>query len=442
MTNESFDRRARGEQPEPFDRSVLKRENEYTGKYLVLLDPQEAESGMEALRSSVGIPAAEQVRGAEVESTLRMLEDPQTSVLFPELGVAVVEAAPDQREALVTACQEQPSIIAAEPERMVYVSTITDQRTEVTGYFPTYRSDEEVLQQHTSAVLAAALGPAWDESNHTWGPQAIRATQSRLTGKGIKIAVLDTGVDTNHPDLSGRITATASFVLGQAVQDGNGHGTHCIGTAAGPANPQQQPRYGVATEAQILAGKVLSNQGSGSDGQILAGIQWALSQGAKVISMSLGAPVSHGQLFSPVFENVAQRVVRAGTLIVAAAGNDRRTGVPCNHPANCPSILAVAAVSKALDVAPFSCQAQNLAGAEINIAAPGVDVRSAWPMPKAYHTISGTSMATPHVAGVIALLAQENPNASASDLQQRLISGAFPLAQPPEDVGAGLVQAP
>ncbi|MGW1603822.1 S8 family serine peptidase [Streptomyces eurythermus] len=439
MTNEPFDRRASDGQFGLYDQSVLKRENAYTGKYLVLLDCDEEERGMQALRSHAGIATAEPVRGAEAENAVRVLETPDVNALFPELGVAVVDVAPDQREALVTAAQEEPSVIAAEPERLVYISTITDRTREVKGYYPTYRSDEDVLERHTTAALAVSLGPAWDETGHTWGLQAVRANHSHLTGQGVRVAVLDTGVDTEHPDISARVAGTASFVLGQSVQDGNGHGTHCIGTAAGPAQPQQGPRYGVAPEAQILAGKVLSNQGSGSDGQILAGIAWALSQGAKVISMSLGAPVSLGQLFSPVFESLAKRVVTAGTLIVAAAGND---GGPVNHPANCPSILAVAALGKALDVAPFSCRSQGLIGAEINVAAPGVEVRSAWPVPQLYKTISGTSMATPHIAGILTLLAQGVPDATAAELKKRLLSGAYRLAQPPASVGAGLGQTP
>ncbi|MEV5350567.1 S8 family serine peptidase [Streptomyces achromogenes] len=439
MTNESFDRRAGDGQFGLYDQSVLKRENAYTGKYLVLLDCQEEERGMQALRSQAGIATAESVRGAEAENAVRVFDAPDMNALFPELGVAVIDVAPDQREALMTAAQEEPSVIAAEPERLVYISTITDRSREVKGYYPTYRSDEDVLERHTTAAMAVSLGPAWDETAHTWGLQAVRANHTHLTGQGVRVAVLDTGVDTEHPDLSARIAGTASFVPGQSVQDGNGHGTHCCGTAAGPAEPQHQPRYGIAPGAEILAGKVLSNQGSGSDGQILAGIAWALSQGAKVISMSLGAPVSPGQLFSPVFESLAKRVVTAGTLIVAAAGND---GGPVNHPANCPSVLAVAAVGRALDVAPFSCRGQGLLGAEVNIAAPGVEVRSAWPMPQLYNTISGTSMATPHIAGIVALLGEAAPDATAAELKKRLLSGAYRLAQAPASVGAGLGQAP
>ena len=129
-----------------------------------------------------------------------------------------------------------------------------------------------------------------DESQATWGLQATGVIASDYTGAGIKVAVLDTGMDLEHPDFEGRAITSRSFVSGQAVQDGNGHGTHCIGTACGPADVV--PRYGIASQAEIFAGKVLSNAGSGSDAQILAGINWAVANGCPVISMSLGADVA------------------------------------------------------------------------------------------------------------------------------------------------------
>ncbi|MFE0654764.1 S8 family serine peptidase, partial [Streptomyces sp. NPDC059534] len=157
------------------------------------------------------------------------------------------------------------------------------------------------------------------------------------------MAVLDTGVDTDHSDLAGRIEATASFVPGESVEDGNGHGTHCIGTSAGPASPRQGPRYGVACDARILAAKVLSNAGSGTDGQILAGIAWAVAQGARVISLSLGAPVRPGELFPQTYEILGSARPRArGTVVVAAAGNDsgRPPRIePVSRPANAPPSL-------------------------------------------------------------------------------------------------------
>ncbi|HEU4678468.1 MAG TPA: S8 family serine peptidase, partial [Terrimicrobiaceae bacterium] len=144
------------------------------------------------------------------------------------------------------------------------------------------------------------------------------------------------------------------------------------------------------------------------------------------------------------YEQIAQRARAAGTLIVAAAGNDsRRPGKikPVSRPANCPSILAVAAVDQALAVAPFSNRGENSGGGEVNIAAPGVDVLSL--APQAGHAeMSGTSMATPHVAGVAALLAEANPDASADELADLLVAGAASLPLSAEDVGAGLLRAP
>ncbi|MGC9495681.1 S8 family peptidase [Streptomyces sp. WG7] len=340
--------------------------------------------------------------------------------------------------------EAEPSIITAEPERMVYALPITTPQQAPTEFFPAFRSDEDVTARHARAETAAVQGPSWIEDGYTWGLQAVRAQLSHLTGDGVKVAVLDTGVDTDHPDLTGRLEATESFVPGETVDDVHGHGTHCAGTVAGPAEPQQGPRYGVAPEARLLVAKVLNNRGKGPDGQILAGMAWAVSHGARVISMSLGARVRPGELFPQTYETLAVRALALGTLIVAAAGNDSRRPVrtdPVSRPANCPSILSVAALDRALAPAPFSNGAVNGQGGEINIAAPGSQVHSAAPG-GGYQAMSGTSMATPHVAGVVALLAQAHPEASAADLSAALVTGVFPLGQPAADIGAGLLQAP
>ncbi|PBC80534.1 Subtilase family protein [Streptomyces sp. 2224.1] len=445
MANGPMGRRAFGERPGHPNGPVTGQGTEYTGRYVVLLDPSDQESGLNALRSSADIASVERVRGTDAAHVAELLERPDVSVLFEELGAAVVEVRPEQRHALVTTAEAESSIIAAEPERMVYASPITAPQQAPTEFFPAYRSDEEVVAHHTRAEIAAAQGPAVDEQKWTWGLQAIRANLSSLTGRDVKIAVLDSGVDTHHPDLAGRIEATVSFVPGETVEDGHGHGTHCIGTAAGAANPRQGPRYGVACDAKILAAKVLSNStGSGTDGQILAGMAWAVAHGARVISMSLGAQVRPGELFPQTYEKLAQRALERGTVIVAAAGNDSHRPPeirPVSRPANCPSILAVSALDKALTPSFFSNGGINGQGGEVNIAAPGRDVHSAAPG-GGYQVMSGTSMATPHVAGVLALLAQASPNASAAELKVSLMSGAFPLTQPVRDVGSGLLQAP
>src|SRR5262249_2886767 len=162
---------------------------------------------------------------------------------------------------------------------------------------------------------------------------------------GVRVAILDTGIDLNHPDFAGRVISSQSFIAGQTVQDGNRHGTHCTGTACGPQLPPTGVRrYGCAFGASIFIGKVLGNAGSGADRGILNGINWGVTNEGRSVSMSLTARVALGQPFSQVFENVGRRALAANTLIIAAAGNDSsRPGyiAPVGHPANCPSIMAV-----------------------------------------------------------------------------------------------------
>jgi len=190
---------------------------------------------------------------------------------------------------------------------------------------------------------------------------------------------------------------------------------------------------------------VLSNQGSGGDGGILAGIQWAITNGCAIVSMSLGAPVQAGQSFSQVFEQAARRALTRGTLIIAAAGNESRRPwqiAPVGHPANCPSIMAVGAIDRRMQVAFFSCGGLNPQGGQVDLAGPGVDIRSSWPRPTLYNTISGTSMATPHVAGIAALWAESDQTFRGRALMSMLVQSARRLSLMARDVGAGLVQAP
>src|SRR5690606_34612384 len=194
----------------------------------------------------------------------------------------------------------------------------------------------------------------------------------------------------------------------------HGHGTHCIGSACGSVDVNGQ-RYGVAPESLIYAGKVLSNEGSGAQSWILNGITWAANNGCKVISMSLGSQVFPGQSYDLAYERAAQFAVSKGAALVAAAGNESRRSWnqfnPVGSPADCPSILSVAALDSELAVADFSNRAINPTGL-VDISGPGVQIYSSWPMPMRYRTISGTSMATPHVAGITALLWEQNPEAS------------------------------
>lgn len=438
-----------------------------TGSYLVLLAEggEEMRAGAAALRSVAGLQVAHS-RDFKKKPLMSAFDEADT-VVFDELGVAVCDTPPDQIQAL-SGVESTSGILAVEPERVVYALNDEPRVPTILPVTPapalgvSEAWTVEYLRGYRDAVnqlIARLLGEpadslpepiteplaALNEAELTWGLQVTRAGSSRRTGRGIRVAVLDTGLDLQHPDFATRVIRSQSFVAGQTVQDGHGHGTHCIGTSCGPAAPQRLPRYGVATGAEIFAGKVLSNQGSGADRGILAGIQWALVNRCAVVSMSLGAPTQIGASPSRIFDEVGQRVLRAGTLIVAAAGNDsNRPSVvnPVSHPANCPSIMAVAAVDQQLRVARFSNAGLNPQGGQVDIAGPGVAVHSSWPRPVLYNRISGTSMATPHVAGIAAQLAEANPTARGAALWTLLLQRARRLPLPARDVGSGLVQAP
>jgi subtilisin family serine protease len=294
------------------------------------------------------------------------------------------------------------------------------------------------------ADAGAAPPPAFqDTAAATWGVQAVQATTSPFTGRGVRVAVLDTGLDLAHPDFAGRTVTAESFVEGvTSAQDGHGHGTHCAGTACGPRVPPAGPRYGVAPEAELYVGKVLSDEGSGDDGGILAGIDWAVANGCAVVSMSLGADVTEAH---PPYSAAGRRALEQGSLVIAAAGNnaDRRAGEFgfVGAPANSVEIVAVGALDASLVTAWFSARSLPAPGGEVDVAGPGVDVLSTWPMPTRYETISGTSMATPHVAGLAALWA-EATGRRGQELWATLTQAARRLTEPSVDVGSGLVLAP
>ena len=332
-----------------------------TGRYLVLLREDAVPAGIRALTEAAGVSvasAADFAGGAVDAGTL----DEAEALVFPELGVAVVDALPEQVRGLSALAAEESGILAIEPERVVYAlegprPAAALPAAPATGlpvdYLLGYRDAVNFLVERVTGAGGAAAGlvpesrmgvAAFDETQLTWGLQVTNVAASPCSGRGVRVAVLDTGLDLGHPDFAGRQITSQSFVVGQQVQDGHGHGTHCIGTACGPKQPQALPRYGIAFQAEIFAGKVLSNQGSGTDEGILAGLNWAVTNGCAVVSMSLGARTFPGQAFSQVFEAVAQRALAAGTVIVGVASGDsnRRASIaPATHPAKCPAILAV-----------------------------------------------------------------------------------------------------
>jgi len=204
-------------------------------------------------------------------------------------------------------------------------------------------------------------------------------------------------------------------------------------------------RYGVAGKSNIFSGKVLNDQGEGTDGGILAGIEWALKKKCRVISMSLGAPCEVDEPWSKIYENVAKRSMKMGCLIIAAAGNESNRPsliAPVGHPANCPSIMAVGAVDSGLKAAWFSCGGINNNGGQIDLVAPGVSVYSMINKQNEHDKWDGTSMATPFVSGIAGLYFEQNPDATPMDVWSLLTQNARRLNQSSVDAGSGLVQAP
>ncbi|WP_320773271.1 S8 family serine peptidase [Streptomyces sp. CRN 30] len=283
------------------------------------------------------------------------------------------------------------------------------------------------------------------ESNAQIGtPEAWRAG---LTGKGVTVAVLDSGVDAGHPDLTGRITASRSFVEGEEVADRHGHGTHVASTVGGSGAASGGTEKGVAPGAGLAIGKVLGDQGSGSESQIIAGMEWAArDQHADIVSMSLGSTeASDGT--DPMAQAVNTLSAETGALFVIAAGN---TGSPSSigSPGAADAALTVGAVDSTDTAAWFTSAGPRYGDNALkpDLSAPGVGILAARSSltegSGAYTSMDGTSMATPHVAGVAALLAEEHPDWTGARLKDALMSTSKRLDASPYRLGAGRVSVP
>ncbi|MEU0204953.1 S8 family serine peptidase [Streptomyces canus] len=256
--------------------------------------------------------------------------------------------------------------------------------------------------------------------------------KSGYDGKGVKVAVLDTGVDAGHPDLAGRIAETTSFVPGQAVQDGHGHGTHVASTIVGSGAASDGRRKGAAPGAELLVGKVLGNDGRGQDSWIIAGMEWAAHSGAKIVSMSLGGDASGPS--DVLSETVDELSASTGTLFVIAAGNSGPSEQTIGTPGIADSALTVGAVDKSDKLASFSSRGPRVGDSAVKpeITAPGAAITAAraagtsmgTPVDEYYTTSNGTSMATPHVAGAAALVAQAHPDWTGQQIKQALATTA------------------
>ncbi|MEV0806423.1 S8 family serine peptidase [Micromonospora sp. NPDC050200] len=285
---------------------------------------------------------------------------------------------------------------------------------------------------------------------------APAAWQAGYTGKGVTVAILDTGVDGDHPDLTGRIAASKNFTEGfEDDRDLLGHGTHVASTVAGSGAASDGSNRGVAPDANLVSGKVCVVFGC-AESWIMAGMQWAVTeQHAKVVNLSLGGP--DGPETDPLEQTVTDLSAQYGTLFVVAAGN-AGPAQSIGSPASAPAALAVGAVNRDDVLADFSSRgpATADAAAKPELTAPGVAITAARSSDgglgtpgDAYMSLSGTSMATPHVAGAAALLAQQHPDWSGEQLKATLMaaavrvpdSGVFEQGAGRVDVGRAVTQS-
>lgn len=272
----------------------------------------------------------------------------------------------------------------------------------------------------------------------SWGIDRIDAELIWATTSAdlIKVGIIDTGIDTKHPDLTLNIKGGVSTVgYTKSYNDDNGHGTHVAGIAAALNN--NFGVVGVGPQIDLYGVKVLDRRGSGYLSDVIEGLDWAIKNGMQVVNMSLGTSSDVQS-----FREAVARVNSAGIVQVAAAGN---SGGSVIYPAAYPEVIAVSATDKTDTITSWSSR-----GPEVDLAAPGVDIYSTY-KGSTYQTLSGTSMASPHVAGAAALVLSvpgkcdynSDSVCSPAEVQQRLEATAENLGVSGRDdlYGSGLVDA-
>ena len=292
----------------------------------------------------------------------------------------------------------------------------------------------------------------YDEPVHTMLDVSVpligvpQVWQAGFTGKGIKVGIVDTGIDPNHPDLTGRIAQMKDFT-GQGPNDNHGHGTHVAGIVGGTGASSNGKYKGVAPECTFYTAKVLSANGSGSTSWVMAGIEWAVQQGVQVINLSLGSDGACDG--TDALSVLCDAAVGKGVVMCVAAGNAGPGAKTVGSPGCAKQVITIGATNDSDQVTSFSSRGPTSDGRiKPDLCFPGASIvacRAAGtsmgtPVDSFYTSASGTSMATPHATGASALLLQANPNLVPQQIKDVLMNTAKDLGLDANTQGKGRAQ--
>ncbi|WP_276966503.1 S8 family serine peptidase [Chryseobacterium sp.] len=415
-----------------------------TGRYIVLLEDQQKNSLKKIEKElEVSITSSEFL---SKENRSYDVIDKDNGVLYKNLGVLVVENM-DEDQLKSAVKDESNSIMYYEKEREFFsadeLQLINELKKQSAGL-------TEKISELEKYITSKPL-PQKSFIEMEWGLKAIGLENANYTGKGIDVCILDTGLETSHPDFSAEQIEGKSFIDGEDWnRDPNGHGTHCAGVATGNTRRDTGKRYGIARDCNLKIAKVLADNGRGTTSSVIDAIDWAISKKFRILSLSLASPAKLDDQPSVLFETIGERALENNCLIIAAAGNDSnrpQIPQPVSMPANSKSIMAVGAIDSQMKIARFSNAGLNPStGGNINVCAPGVDIISSYPKNaknkrNLYYSMSGTSMAAPHVSGLAALYMEQFPDKSAKEIWELIEKKARPIEGIKyRDIGNGLIQ--